>query len=626
MSVVALTALAVGLLLPVSFRPRRRSAASPVMWVVIIASALIISAAIAQSGIVERILQPLVSRLKTPTTQVPVMAGATALLSMPTKNVGALAIMMMPIALQLGRKTGTSASLLMPMSFMSLLGGLVTLVGTSTPTSSSARCARILLGKPYRHVRFRPRGAGVDRPGPGLRQRRLAAPTRDRQGQGGLAEAVAAAPYPTEVTIPQGWPDGLATLSDLNLAADGVTATALVSQRSGSARPLPDVRLTPGDTLVLEGDQESLDRVLARTALIAPRHGREVEKGEANEEMRSVETVVQADSVLVGESAQRVRLQHQFGVNLLAVGRAGERIVQRLRDITLKAGDVLVLQAGERAMPEAMKASWAWLLSGRGNPRTVRLGGVKRRYSAVLILTLAMILVALKLVPVGCHAFFAAAVAIVAVGSHLRCARPTLILTGARPVCWCADRRPRTPLSEAVRQTGGTDLIAGGLANVLHGVPPLAALGALMITAMACAPFLHNAPTVLVLAPIGVALAQRLHLSPDLFLMAVATGAGCDFLTPIGHQCNTLVMGPGGYRFGVYSAGAGPAPLSVLAQIGVGAPLDRHEGLAVGVAPGSYTKGPLLLTVKPPNLGRTREMPRRIPCPKIVPTKAASAQ
>ena len=95
-------------------------------------------------------------------------------------------------------------------------------------------------------------------------------------------------------------------------------------------------------------------------------------------------------------------------------------------------------------------------------------------------------------------------------------------------------------------------------------------LGALMAVAMACSPFLHNAPTVLVLGPIGAAFAQRLHLSADPFLMAVATGAGCDFLTPVGHQCNTLVMGPGGYRFSDYWRLG--LPLSVLV-IAVGAPM-----------------------------------------------------
>jgi di/tricarboxylate transporter len=157
-----------------------------------------------------------------------------------------------------------------------------------------------------------------------------------------------------------------------------------------------------------------------------------------------------------------------------------------------------------------------------------------------------MVLVALNVVPVAI-AFFGAAVLMVISGAlSMREAYESLegqvlVLIGAL-----------TPLSEAVRHTGGTDLIAGGLAVALHYAPPLIALGVLLITAMAASPFLHNAPTVLVLAPIAVAVAQRLHLNPDPFLMAVATGAGCDFLTPIGHQCNTLVMGPGGYRFSDY--------------------------------------------------------------------------
>jgi di/tricarboxylate transporter len=109
-----------------------------------------------------------------------------------------------------------------------------------------------------------------------------------------------------------------------------------------------------------------------------------------------------------------------------------------------------------------------------------------------------------------------------------------------------------TPLSEAVQHNGGTALVGHALAGVLVHASPLFVLGGILIAAMACAPFLHNAPTVLVLAPIGVALAQRLQINPDAVLMAVATGAGCDFLTPIGHQCNTLVRGPGGYRFGDY--------------------------------------------------------------------------
>jgi len=126
------------------------------------------------------------------------------------------------------------------------------------------------------------------------------------------------------------------------------------------------------------------------------------------------------------------------------------------------------------------------------------------------------------------------------------------------------------PVSEAVRATGGTQLIAHALSHGLTGVQPLVVLGALALTAMLCAPFLHNVPTVLVLGPIAAALAKSLGFNPDAFLMAVAVGAACDFLTPIGHQCNTLVMGPGGYRFSDYPRLGAPLSLLVIA---VGVPL-----------------------------------------------------
>jgi di/tricarboxylate transporter len=157
-----------------------------------------------------------------------------------------------------------------------------------------------------------------------------------------------------------------------------------------------------------------------------------------------------------------------------------------------------------------------------------------------------MILVTLKIVSVVA-AFFGAAVLMIAVGAlssreaYSALEPEVLVLIGAL-----------TPLSEAVQHSGATDLIAQGLTGLLSGVPAMFALIAIMVAAMVSSPFLHNAPTVLLLGPISVSMARGLHLSPDPFLMAVAAGAGSDFLTPIGHQCNTLVMGPGGYRFQDY--------------------------------------------------------------------------
>ena len=174
------------------------------------------------------------------------------------------------------------------------------------------------------------------------------------------------------------------------------------------------------------------------------------------------------------------------------------------------------------------------------------LGRGRNAYVPLVVLAAAMTLVALQLVPVAI-AFFAAAVLLLLLRVlSLREAYevvewPILILLGAL-----------IPVSEAVRTTGGTDLIAGWLSVAAGVLPPVGALALLLVVAMAVTPFLNNAATVLMMAPIAAGLATNLKLSPDAFLMAVAIGAACDFLTPIGHQCNTLVMGPGGYRFGDY--------------------------------------------------------------------------
>jgi di/tricarboxylate transporter len=108
------------------------------------------------------------------------------------------------------------------------------------------------------------------------------------------------------------------------------------------------------------------------------------------------------------------------------------------------------------------------------------------------------------------------------------------------------------PVSDSLRTTGASEVIGGWLSQLAVQLPPYGSLALIMIAAMAVTPFLNNAATVLVMAPIAATFAGDLGFRPEAFLMAVAIGAGSDFLTPIGHQCNTLVMGPGGYKFGDY--------------------------------------------------------------------------
>jgi di/tricarboxylate transporter len=549
--IVALVALAASVLVGV-VTPKQAFQGFTSDVVVIIASALVVSAAVARSGLIEQLLQPLLGQLKTADTQVPALAASTAALSMATKNVGALAILM-PVAIRLARATRTSpSSLLMPMAFMSLLGGLVTLVGTSTNIIVS-QIRETTLGKPFQMFDFAPVGLVLTAVGLAWVSVGWRLLPRDRQGQSGMGEAIAGS-YATEAVVAADWPEALSRLGDLKLGQDRVQATAFIREGKRTDRPRSDRRLRGGDVLVLEGEHEGLNAVFSRTPLVHAPGRNAVEKEAARDELRTIEAVVQPNSALIGRSAGGLQLAQQFGVKLLAVNRSDARIVERMGRLVLRAGDVLILEAGERTLPGALRSLGLLPLV----ERPVQVGGATRRFVPVAVLTVAMLLVAFKVLPVAI-AFFGAAVVMVASGAlsmreaYASLDAQVLILIGAL-----------TPVSEAVQTTGGAGLIAGGLADVLGGSPGLLVLAVLMVAAMACSPFLHNAPTVLVLGPISVALASRLHLRPDAFLMAIATGAGCDFLTPIGHQSNTLVMGPGGYRFGDYARLGLPLSLLVL--------------------------------------------------------------
>ncbi|MGZ3264153.1 MAG: SLC13 family permease [Croceibacterium sp.] len=510
--------------------------------VIVIAGALVLSAGIARSGVIEPIVAPLVKRLQTPQTQVPVIAGMTGLFAMINKNVGALAALM-PVAIRLGRSEKSSPSLLlMPMSFMALLGGLVTLVGTSTNIIVS-QVREDTLGKPFAMFDFTPVGLGLSLAGFLFLSFGWRLLQRDRAPRAAMEDAHAAVQYAMEAKIPDNWPESLATLADLKLADRNVQLTGLIGP-GGNRRPVdPATRLVPGMVLQLKGEEEALGILFQQLPLAQVRENAPVKTEEASEELRSIEAVVEARSPLIGLSAGMLYMQRTFGAKLLAVSRQGEPLRERLSEVRFQPGDLVVIQAGEGALAGVLQELGLLPLA----ERAVTIGTRRARYGPIVLLAVAITLVAFKVLTVAV-AFFAAAVLVIAIGSlsmreAYRALEPeVLVLIGAL-----------TPISEAIHANGGTALIAHGLASLLTGSYPIVVLGGIMLASMLCAPFLHNAPTVLILAPIAVGLAQRLGLNPDAMLMAVATGAGCDFLTPIGHQCNTLVRGPGGYRFGDYA-------------------------------------------------------------------------
>jgi di/tricarboxylate transporter len=521
---------------------------------VIIACALIVSAAFAKSGVVEQVLRPILPRLKGPTSQVLLFSGAVTLLSMVTKNVGALAIMM-PIALSVANRTGTPPSrLLMPMSFGALLGGTVTLVGTS-PNIIVSQVREQLTGHPFGMYDFAPVGLGVTAVGLVFLALAFRLLPKSRPTPETLDAALAANPYVTEVSVPHDWEAGRTSIGKLvRLGGGDVRVIALVRDGGRRLEPHPNTKIHPGDVLMLEGEHQALDDLIARLRLKLTRADRPITMEAPTEEVRIVEAVVGPDSRLIGRSARQEDLHTTHGVKLLAVSRTGYRITSALRTVPFRPGDVIVLQGAERSLPGVLKTLGLLPLA----EREVRLGDFRHTWLPPLILGAAMVLVALRVAPVAI-AFFGAAVLMVAVGA-IRMREAYAALDGPLLVLIAA----LIPVSDAVRATGGSELVAHALAGAFQGRPPILALGAVMLVAMAATPFLNNAATVLIVAPIGASLARLLGLAPDPFLMAVAMGAACDFLTPIGHQCNTLVMAPGGYRFSDYPRLGAPLSLLVL--------------------------------------------------------------
>ena len=522
--------------------------------IIIVAAALVVSACIARSGVIEAMMRPILPRLRTTPVQVPVLSGCVLLLSMVTKNVGALAIFM-PIALQLARRHKTSpSSLLMPMAAASLTGGLVTLVGTS-PNIIIAKVRADMFGKPFTMFDFTPVGFSIAiialaflTVGWRLLPKRQAAASMDAAFtiESYTAEAVLG---PHASVVGQ-------TVAELEALQEGdVSVAGIVRERFRRYAPTPASRLQANDVLLLRGEPESLDQLISQAGLDLATGGKS-DKGHVT----IVEGVVSENSPLIGRTPIQVALQSAHGVGLVALSRRGQAILQRLATVRFRQGDVVVLRSTSPSLPETLGELRVLPLA----ERAINLGLSHRSWIPLAVLASAMALVAFHVVGVAV-AFFAAAVVLLLL-------RTITMHEAYRTVEWniLFLLGALIPLSHAVRDTGGTDLLARSLETAIHGLSPTGTLAVVMVIAMAVTPFFHNAPTVLVMGPIAGSLAVKLGLNPDPFLMAVALGAGCDFLTPIGHQCNTLVLGPGGYRFGDYARLG--LPLSIMVVV-AGVPL-----------------------------------------------------
>lgn len=535
--------------------------ANPV--IIIIASVLVVSRAIAASNLLELWVGGLLKRIKSPSLQIGVLAASVGYLSAFIKNVGTLGIFI-PIAIQTARRSNQPRSMyLMPLAFASLVGGTITKIGTSPNLLIST--VREELGQgPFKLFDFVPVGLPLTT----IAIVFLAFGWRllpHRTGKQGAEEAFSIDAYTTELRVPETLGDKLGekfrTVGDVEAIGEGDLSVGSII-REGSRRYIPSENwaLYPNDLLMVVGDPTVVDKVVAATGFEIAGSEELDSPEEKSDELHVVEVIVTAESQLINTTPASIGLRNRFGVNLVAVRQAGQVAASRLREHRFQVGDVVLLQGWEKTLSAAVTELGCLPLADR----KLTIGQARNGLLPLGLLAVALLCVGLGWINVDV-AFFGAAVLTVLFkqislkDTYQAIEWPVIVMLGCL-----------IPVGEGLKETGSATLIGNWLSMVAQHLPGYAALGLIMLTAMLLTPLLHHAAAVLVLGPVAAAVAVKLGYHTDPFLMAVALGCACDFLTPIGHQNNTLVMAPGGYRFGDYWRLGLPLTLIVLF---VGTPL-----------------------------------------------------
>jgi len=486
--------------------------------------------------------------IKSASRQIGLFASVAAGISALMNNVGALA-MLMPAALQSAARVGRApGTILMPLSFGSILGGMLTLIGTP-PNIIVATFRAESADAPFGMFDFTPVGAGVAVAGVlfvaliGWRlipaQRRKAASPK---------ELFDIESYLIELRVPRGSRSVDEPLGKIDHLLGKRDAVLLGLIRRGNRIPASRQRepLRANDVLIVEVGSDELEGVIADLQLkpaTAAKGGKEEKRKLLDDtDIAWHEAVVPVGSAMIGRTPGAMYLLRRYGVSLLAVSRQGRAYRGRLQNFTVRAGDVLLLQGDTERLAEAIAAAGLLPLAERG----LHLGTSERAGFAIGLFAAAIVAATFGLValPIALAAVAAAMVLvrIVPVRELYESVDwPVIVLLGAM-----------IPIGEALQTSGATETIATGLLEVTAGLGAVAVLGIVLVLTMTLSDVMNNAATAVVMAPLAVNLAVRLDANPDTFLMAVAVGASCAFLTPIGHQNNTLILGPGGYHFGDY--------------------------------------------------------------------------
>ena len=509
--------------------------------VVIIALVLIVSRAMMNSGAVEMIATYVISTGRALSVHISIMAVVGAALSAIINNVAAL-VMLMTLDIESARKAKRSVSKsLMPLSFATILGGMITLIGTP-PNIVIAQYRERAFGEAFGMFDFSPVGLVCAIVGIAFVATVGWRLLPDRAIQSSDVDGSDGGPFLAEGRVPEKNEAIGEPLEALYPLADEHDVVIAGIVRRGKRLPgfaaSEDVR--KGDTLVLEGAPKAIEAFLGAAKLDVA--GADKHEGLASKSLSIVEAIVPAGARIVGRTAMDLRLLYRRGVTLLGVSRQGRRFREQVRKLPIKGGDVVLLLGPESRVADA--ADWLGVLPLADRNHVV----IQRRKALLAIGTFA---VAIAASVMGVAPLAIALGACVGVYAMLNIVTPREVYESVEwPVIVLL--ASLIPLGLALEETGGTALIADAIVTQTSNLPAWAILTIVMVVTMTLSDFLNNVATALIAAPVAVNVAQALDVSPDPFLMGVAVAASCAFLTPIGHKNNTIIMGPGSYRFGDY--------------------------------------------------------------------------
>jgi di/tricarboxylate transporter len=506
-----------------------------------VAMVLVISRGLLNSGVIDLLAEHVLRPLRSTTGQISIMSFVAAGLSAVMNNVGALALLMPAAIRSATRAKRSPAAILMPLSFASILGGMVTLIGTP-PNIIIAAIRAETTGTAFGMFDFTPVGGVIALVGVlfvSIVGWRLI--PRERRARLSAAELFRIEDYVTEAMIPEGSALVGRRLSEMGEEAEKKDADLLGVVRND--RRL-DMRaggrtLEIGDILLLEAAPEALGKLLKDWSIHAV--GAEDRK-KRTAGISLTEVVVPSSSRVLGKTVDSLRLRRRYDINVLAVSRASEPFRGRLLKLRLQTGDIVLLEGDAENLPDAIAELQLLPLA----ERDLHVGRPRRALLASGLFVTAILLAAIGILSLPV-ALASAALAMVLVGlvpvremyDHIDW--PVIVLLGAM-----------IPVGQALEITGTTQMIASQLVAVSSGFSPVVLLIVIVVVTMTLSDVINNAATAVVMAPIALTVAQELDVNPDAFLMGVAVGASSAFLTPIGHQNNALILGPGGYRFGDY--------------------------------------------------------------------------